>query len=245
MENDKIVNKLKNKFKDQDIEIQDLYSFYQRYDKDLKKSTFRWRVHRLKEKGVLYSVGRGVYKLGDVKEYMFNISDEMVAIYKLLHDRFEYSEIIIWNTRELANYMRYQPTTNLTIVEVDEDTLDSAYRILNERYNNVYVDPDKKSMEYYVDGKESVIIIKKLLVEAPVNRKIIGTPKIEKVIVDLFMDIDLFKTYQGNELLSIYNELFTRYSINHSTLGRYLNRRRSKERFSKFIKEHSDIKLGF
>ena len=49
-------------------------------------------------------------------------------------------------------------------------------------------------------------------------------PTIEKIMVDLFKDDELFAPYQGAELQNIFQEFFYTYNINQSTLRQYTNK---------------------
>jgi hypothetical protein len=65
--------------------------------------------------------------------------------------------------------------------------------------------------------------------------KAIKIPTIEKIMVDLFVDDELFVTYQGAELQNIYREVFTSYSVNRSTLTQYANKRHVKDKMDEIL----------
>ena len=66
-------------------------------------------------------------------------------------------------------------------------------------------------------------------------------PTIEKIMVDLFKDDELFAPYQGAELQNIFQEFFYTYNINQSTLRQYTNKRHVRDRLIFFLEEETDI----
>ena len=176
------------------------------------------------------------------KNFLPIINQNLKKIYKKVATRFPYSKISIWDTSWLSNYMVHQPLTNNIIVEVDKDVMVSAFAFLQEFKKNVFLNPNKHEMDTYIMTGQSNIIVNNLVVESPVELKEdICVPKIEKIIVDLFADNELFIMYQGAELVNIYESFFESFSINHSTLNRYATKRKVKERLVKFIIEQTAI----
>jgi len=81
------------------------------------------------------------------------------------------------------------------------------------------------------------IVVNSFVSEAPVqNIKNIPTSSLEKLLVDLFCDKNLFYFLQGNELVNIYKNAFDKYTVNQSKLLRYADRRRKKKQIKEFIK---------
>jgi ssDNA-specific exonuclease RecJ len=67
--------------------------------------------------------------------------------------------------------------------------------------------------------------------------------RIEKILIDLLADVDLFATYQELELTNIYENIFRKYKINEDALLRYAGRRSSREKLEKFITKKTNIKI--
>jgi len=55
------------------------------------------------------------------------------------------------------------------------------------------------------------------------------TPGIEKILVDLYCDKNLFVSYQGDELSNIWRDAFKKYLVNISTMVNY-SRRKGKQK---------------
>ena len=42
----------------------DIVNFYRSFIPDMPISTIRWKIHSLVDKGIIYPIGRGIYKFG-------------------------------------------------------------------------------------------------------------------------------------------------------------------------------------
>lgn len=68
--NDKLrAKEIKIYFGDKPFKSDDLYNFYAKYEPDLKKTTFRSRVHTLKNDGVISTLKKGVYATTSKKDF--------------------------------------------------------------------------------------------------------------------------------------------------------------------------------
>ena len=148
----------------------------------------------------------------------------------------------IWDTSWLNNYMVHQKFTNNIILEVEKDAAPVVFAYLQELYRNVYLNPGKFEVEHYIVSGQKNIIIKNLMMTSPLTeREGLILPTIEKIMVDLFKDDELFAPYQGAELQNIFQEFFYTYNINPSTLRQYANKRHVRDRLIFFLEEETDI----
>ena len=220
----------------------ELYQFYLNYEPDLNENTFRWRIYNLKKRRIISSVKRGTYIIESRNIFSPPVNQSLKRMYKKIKEQFPYSEVSIWETNWLANYMLHQPITDNMIIEVDRDAMVSVFSFLQETKNNVFLNPNRHEVETYILTGRNNIIVKNLLAESPIQLKDkIYVPKIEKIMVDLFTDKDLFIMYQGKELANIFEAFFESYGINQSTLNRYATKRKVKERFISFLIEQTSI----
>lgn len=236
------VDELKEVFKNNPFTSKEFYNFYLEKEPDLKKTTFRWRVHDLKNDGIIYSPKIGLYVISSKKDFKPIIDNKLYGLYKKLNNKFPYSDLCIWETNWLNNYMVHQAISNNIIIEIDKETASSALAFLQESLSNIYLNPRKHEIENYIRFGQNNIIIKNLVVDSPVeDLKDIIIPRIEKIIVDLFAEDALFVTYQGEELKNIYNGFFNQFSINQSTIKRYATRRNVADGLITFLKEETTI----
>jgi len=222
----------------------ELYEFYSEKETDLKIGTFKWRIYKLKEKGIIKDIKRGVYKLGSFKEFIPLIKPNVKRLYNYLIKVYPSVQITIWETSWLHDFMNHQPFNSFIIIEIDKDVLEPAFYFLKEKRNLVYINPKKEDIEKYISN-ENVIIIKSIIQGSPnIKIKKINIPKIEKILVDIFFENSLFRTFQGQELINIFKRVFEEYTINLTTLLRYARKRGIKEKINDFIVNTVKVKSG-
>ena len=135
--------------------------------------------------------------------------------------------------------MIHQPLNSYLIVEVEKDGLKSVFYNLKESNYPVFIDPNRDIIENYVPINKQSIIIKPIISESPLlQMDNILTASLEKILVDIFCDKDLFDAYQGNELRTIFREAISKYTINMNRMIRYASRRGKKEKFLNYIQEN-------
>lgn len=233
------IDELKNRFGERNSFSQDeLHEFYKEFESDLKRSTLRWRIYELKNKGVLKSVKRGWYTLDPKKEWKPEITDELKKIYDSVRDEFPYLEFCIWTTRWLVSFSHHLPVKYLTILETERDTWISViHYIMENSEQTLQIEPGENEQKSYLRWYNSNITVKTLTSQAPLmETESIKTPKLEKIIIDLYADNYPFEAFQGSELITIYENIFNRYSINWSTLKRYALRRNKWDEFRDYLK---------
>jgi hypothetical protein len=69
-------------------------------------------------------------------------------------------------------------------------------------------------------------------------------PRLEKILVVIFVDGNKYYYFQGEKLARIFENVFSMYWINEKTLFRYAGRRMAREKLRQFIREHTQIELS-
>ncbi|MCL5772594.1 MAG: hypothetical protein M1479_10050 [Actinobacteria bacterium] len=223
----------------------DLYDFYGEKEIGLKTGTFKWRIYRLKEKGVIKDIKRGVYKLGSLRIFIPLISSRAKKLYNYLLKTYPDVQIYLWETSWLHSFMIHQPFNSFIIIETDKDILEPAFYALKEKGNQIYINPKKDFIEKYISN-ENVIIIRSIIQGTPIIKiEKIKVPKIEKILVDIFFEKDLFINFQGQELINIFKRIFEEYTINLTTLLRYARKRGIKSEIKNFLLNIIKIETDF
>lgn len=239
-----ITEQLKLKFKEEKFfKRGSLLDFYRKYDPDLKESTFRWRIHQLKAKKIIMPVSQDLFTL-DIKP---NFKPEAGEIERKISNKigkqFNGLKYCIWSTKSVNEFLLHLTGKFFTILQVEKDALEPVFDFLkSQNTGTVYYQPDEKEIERYIFEKEQPIILQSLISKAPVQPvgKLV-TITIEKLIVDLFCERNLFVAFQGSELVHIINIAYQRYAINFTTLHHYARRRGKEENLKQFLKEKTDI----
>lgn len=215
--------------------LENIVEFYKTFDDQVKAATVSWRVYELVKQGVLQRVSRGKYKLGKGNNYLPEISPKMKSIYRKVKREFPFIVFCIWNTKWLNEFMLHQPNKFQILLEVEKGTEESVFYFIKESRSEVFLNPNREIFEKYLSEKKEPIMVKSLVSEAPlISEQGIKTVSIEKILVDIFCDEVIFSAYQGSEMLNIFESAFTKYSVNHSKMLRYANRRGKKDELVKF-----------
>lgn len=145
---------------------------------------------------------------------------------------FPYLNYIIWHISEINSISQHLINKDTYYVEVERDAIDAVFEQLREKFK--YVLRAKTNEDVYFG--ESVIIVRSLVTGSPTQSiNIVPTTTIEKLLVDLFTDKE-FKFLHGYELTHIFNNAFSKYTINIDKLLRYASRKAKREQISEFIK---------
>ena len=220
------------------ISLDDIVSYYRTLDNNVKKTTVKWRVYELVDKGIIQRIGRGKYKLGKQKEFTPVISNENKSLYSTLKEEFPFLDISIWTTQWVAQWMLHIPGTYQTIIEVEKGSEENVFYFLSDIWQNVFLNPSKDILNKYAKTEEPLIIIKNLVTDSPLQIvDKVQTPSIEKILVDLIVDTELFSAYQDRDLNSIIENAFEYNTIKMDKLLRYAGRRRKETMVADLINE--------
>ena len=147
------------------------------------------------------------------------------------------------STRIINEFMLHQPVRFFILVEVEKEALESVFYYLKDNgIRNVFLQPEEKELQRYVNELDNAIILQSLVSKAPLQTvKQVSTTTLEKLLVDLFCDKKLFYTYQGSEMIFIFNNAYRRYSIDFTKLFSYAQRRNRETGLMDFLTDKTDI----
>ncbi len=238
-------NRLIEEFKDRSFFTRgDLFDFYRYYEPDLKKGTFGWRVHDLKEKDIIRPLKRGLYVISFKPGYNPKISPDIFKLAKQITNKFEDVKHCIWETGWFNEFSQHQASRRITLIEIEKDFVESLYYDLKDSSRKeVYMNPDDKLINFYIAESNSPVVIKKLITRSPISKRIekkltLYTPLLEKILVDIFSEEKLFSYLQGSELIHIYKNALSKYAINFTKLFSYAKRREREEDIKQFMTNH-------
>ena len=216
-----------------------LKQFYQQFDPGLKETTFSWVIYELKKKNLLLAIDRGVFKLYEgpvLPEYSPLLSKKLQTLYKKIKAQFPYVGFCLWETSCLNEFLLHQMGNVLIVIEVEANAAEAVFYHLKENRRNVYLSPTPQEFERYVYSSPDSIVIKKLVSQSPLlYKKGIPTPKLEKLIVDLFTDTEFYYPYQGKERTTLFQNVFERYRLSLKTLYRYAGRRKCRQQLEDYL----------
>ena len=238
----------------QSVQKSDLRNFYKQHSRAATEQSFRRFLYGLEKRQIIAPVGAGVYALLDPtslatarkKRFAPSWSQELGKLNSLFRKTFPYAQYLIWETRVLHEFMILQPGQNFFILETEKDVCESAFNLLGQKYpGRTFLDPTRVTMERYILPQPDSILISRLVAESP-KKTIQGIPfpKLEKILVDIFAEEDIYYFFQGEELAHIFENAFSTYWISEKTLFRYARRRKVIAKLQQFIREHTQIKLS-
>ena len=189
----------------------------------------------------IYKISSNIFKYGSKNLYSFekkkvitDIANDIVKKYNI--------DFIIWDISILNKWLNHLINSTTLLLEVEKPYIEFVFEYLKSKNKyTVLINPTKK--EIYNYSSDNTIILKPLISKAPINLKE-KTPKLEKIIVDIFSDKIINSFYDGNEIINMYEKIFETYAVNYKTLFAYAKRRSILEEFEGYLKKHNlgDIK---
>jgi hypothetical protein len=240
-----IENRLIEEFKGREyFSREELFDFFHYFEPELKEGTFGWRIYDLKNRNIIKPLKRGLYVISNKPRYKPDISSSLLNIAKQLTDRFDEIKHCIWETAWLNEFAQHQTSRSTLFIEIEKGFEESLfYELKDTTRREVFLNPDKKAIDFYIAESKQPVIIKKLLTRAPLSKKTekkvkFYIPTLEKILVDLYADERLFYYLQGSELMHIYENALTSYTINFTKLFSYAKRREREQEIKQFMTNH-------
>ncbi|MCU0434918.1 MAG: hypothetical protein MUC87_15790 [Bacteroidia bacterium] len=223
----------------------DVKQYYRHTEPELSNTAMNWRIHNFIQSGELKSVGRGRYTFKAGNYFSPVVSSGLRRLYKQLASQFPFASICVWDTRALTEFMQHVPGRHFVLIEAEKDVAEAVFFFLKEKRKNVFLKPDLKVLEYYTPSHSDSIIVLPLVSQSPLEQyKNVNTASLEKMLVDVFSNETLFAAYQGNEMLTIFKNAFSKYLIRESTLLRYAGRKGKREEIIEYLKKITDFGTG-
>lgn len=227
-----VINNLKEKsfFTKKDVEDN-----FNKQGLFISSSSLNIKIFRWRKKGLIHDVAKGKYVINNKLKFTPTFDKFIDKVHKLYISKFEDIDYCIWSTSWLANFMNHVPFQYFYVLEIEKDVCESAFYYLKDEGINVYYEVDSKQIEKYILPEVDSIIIRPLITRSPCKKQEeISYASIEKILVDIFCDVDIYYLYSGNELEWIYKNIIKTFNINFSTLLNYAERRKRDQ----YIKEY-------
>jgi hypothetical protein len=142
--------------------------------------------------------------------------------------QFPYLEFNCWSIGQLKNYFHHLYVKDVTFIYTATDSLSSLNDYLLQKNYNVYNNPGKPLVKEYFNLKENTVVIRPSITEEPVAEYY---SSIEKILVDLFLEIDKLKLFEKSEYSRLFNNVICSARINIAKMLRYSKRREIRKIF--------------
>ena len=229
-----IINYAKDKYY---FHINDLKKYFTEKGIKFRENSLKQQIYLLKKEEFIYSAGRGWYS-NIQKEFNLNI-EPTEKIIKLLMEKFPLLKFSCWSTEQLKGFFHHLPSQFVTFIYTDKDFLSTLRDFLTENYYNIYLNPSKIEAEKFIELKTKTIILRPSVSSRISKEK--NLTKIEKILVDLFMEMKKVSLIDKEEYIKIISNIILNYRINMAEMLDYANRREAKEWIWHILKEY--IKL--
>jgi len=194
--------------------------------------------------GAIVRVGRNAYcvSVKGMSQYEYQYSNISNDVVKIIEENHPYLEFLIFELFQLNEFVNHQLAHNIVFVSVESETMDFIFDTLKEAYpGKVLVNPTPEVFhQYWVDN---MIVVIKMVTEAPKGRQQKWHTRIENILVDLMAAPLLQESISKSEYSAIFEGAFTRYVVDESCLFRYAKRRAVDKKIKMFLKEKTGSTL--
>ena len=205
-----------------------------RYGATPESGLGRWRTNQLRAEGMIFPVSRTWCRTGP--EHPFEMLPtsreiEIARVVRAVVDRY-----CVWSLTALNPLLVHQRLRRLTIVEVERDDQRMVFeRLRSEKFRNVILETDTKWVMDHVGGSDFDVIVRQLVTKAPIKDKLRGTPTLEKIIVDLFVDGQVLAGIAPSDLVHLIELAFSVYTIDIRVLRGYARRRNVLDKLMSYL----------
>jgi predicted transcriptional regulator of viral defense system len=203
--------------------------------RDVPRSTVRWRLYEMVQRGALQRLRRGVYTRQDKREFRLTVADSLASLFHAVRKNLPYVELCVWRSDVLQDLTQHFPDRSVSIIEVEKDGEAAVQDFLVGIDQPAVAYEDLPAVDRSFPGQKYVVV-KRLVSEAPLTRvDDVTVPRLEKILVDIVQDRNLFGFLEGAETHHIYESASDRYHIQLDTLLRYASRRGAKDEIALII----------
>ncbi|NQW30226.1 MAG: hypothetical protein HQ472_06920 [Ignavibacteria bacterium] len=219
----------------------DIVEYCQSTEPNVLKSTINWRVYEWVQNGVLTRVSRGHFKLGEVLNYVPDLSKKALQVWSHLISGLPFVRYCVWDAASIIEFADRIQKINMIFVDVERGSEESTYHLLKQRFQNVWLKPKKSLLESHIVETNKPIVVRVLVSEAPILlAEGIPTAPLEKILVDVVSDPE-FYFLNGYEIEHIFGKALTTYTVDENKMKRYASRKRKQEKLAEVLRRIPSI----
>lgn len=182
-----------------------------------------------------YPKGKGFYK--------YNYSDATERLVQKIQSEYPLVDFQIFELAQLNTFVNHLYAHNSIFVSVENDAMDYVFDSLKNEYpGQIMLKP--KVNEYFRYLVDDQIVIMRLPSESPKGLDAPWKSRLEKILVDIAVDKLLTNIVSESEYEAIFEQSFSKFLLDTSTMQRYANRKGAGMKFRKCIEEYSDVEIG-
>ena len=232
-----ILKKFNNKY----CSINEIVDFIESQSENTPRKTIIWNVNDLVRQGRAVRIGRGVYGFISKKRYYPEMSEETRRVCSILQKQFKYLVVTITDSGMLEQFMNLQPFSSVVVIETRKSATSSVLSELRKGGVDAYARRDYAKLEQYVVSPQPFLVKPELVVNPNLTQEDnYRSANLEKLLVDIVCDDDIYGQYQGEELINIYINATDRYAVNYSQMLKYAAARKKKAVVQKMLQETAE-----
>lgn len=210
----------------------------------MSQASYKLKMQHLLESGQIARIGRNLYCISDnqMPIYYYGYSEFAAEIQKMIHEAHPFLAYRIFELVQMNEFLNHQIAHNTVFVFVEADLGDFVFATLKEKFpEKILLNPSVKG--YHLYWQNDLIIVGKLLTEAPKGKKAVWHICLEKMLVDMTAEKVIKATFSEAEYPDVLEQAFQKYMIDESQMFRYAKRRHVKDDILKIIQSQTTIKL--
>ena len=210
----------------------------------LKEASFYKKIEDMVSSGEIIRLGRNRYCLPNEKHqvYRYDYSDLAKEVASQVEKQFPYLSFSIFEFIQMNDFVKHLVAHNVVFLSVESEAIDFVFGSLKEKYpGKVLINPTVDIYNQY--WTDDMIVILKLVTEAPKGQFVSWHTRLEKILVDIMSEPLLLASRSEDEYPDVYMNAFDRYYIDVNCMLRYANRRKSANKIKEFLKNKTDIAL--
>ena len=202
---------------------------------DFSYNSCQWVIGSLLQKGVIYSIGYGFYRLSKNRFVLAPSEKPKAKVVRLTETSFPHSNKAMFHTSLIERLSGKSLDRKATIIEIEKDQAFGMYYEMHDKFSErIMLDPNGKEIAMYFE--DNSIIIRKLFSKSPCDSS--GIISVEKLMVDLIADPLfnwLFPLDNWDELVA---DLVRDYDFKISTVMNYAHRRKCADFIAQLVKNN-------
>ena len=183
-------------------------------------------LSQLKAGKVIFDAGYGCYSSVE-KVFMLPMVARAQDITQFIKKEFPLvTDFVVWDTKALQSFYHHTQTHHITFVEVGKDVLPSVYDKAYLKFQNVLREHRSKVFFKSFDVTHNPVVVRGLVSRSP---RVGHVPTLEKILIDMFMDLEEYNYIGRMDYLEIWRELIQEYRMDIRLVHGYSKRRKCLE----------------
>ncbi|PIS23944.1 MAG: hypothetical protein COT45_04930 [bacterium (Candidatus Stahlbacteria) CG08_land_8_20_14_0_20_40_26] len=204
----------------------------------LDKKIVKDYLFQFKKEKLLFEAGYGMYSNIE-KRFCLVPKSRVNTILNFLKKEFPYTEFIIWNTQQLQPLYYYTQQHHITFIEVEKEALTAFFEAVSKNYRDTLLERKEKDYFNSFEITRNPVVIRNLFSRSPKKGYF---PELEKILVDVFVDLDSYRYISLSDYRKIWDGLFSEFRIKIGVLYYYSKRKKC---FEKLFSLFTDISKGY